>query len=247
MNLDTVMKANDIFKFNIFGYTIPISDSIIMMWIVMAFLIVCSYIFTKNLKTVPEGKQNVAEIIVEVINNFIKDNIGHQWRHFAPYLGTVLLFLIFSNIVSIFSVIPTGEELYKITGSAFFEHLPQFAISPPTKDINVTASMGIMSILLVLGSAIRFKGVFGWIKGFAKPSPVMIPFNIMDYGTRTLSLSLRLFGNILAAFIFMELVYGFVSPVIPVAFSLYFDLFDGILQAYIFVFLTSIYISEVVE
>jgi F-type H+-transporting ATPase subunit a len=246
-NLDKVMKPNDVFSFNIFGVHIPISDSIIMMWIIMAFLIIFAYVFTRKLKMVPEGKQNFIELVVDFINKTFKENIGHHWRPFAPYLGTILLFLAVSNTVSIFGFLPTGQELYNITGIGFFQHLPEFAITPPTKDINVTATMGIMTILLVLSSAIRFKGFFGWLKGFAKPSPIMIPFNIMDYGTRTLSLSLRLFGNILAAFIVMELLYGVLSPVIPAAFSIYFDLFDGFLQAYIFVFLSSIYIAEAVE
>ncbi|MCR4437115.1 MAG: F0F1 ATP synthase subunit A [Clostridiales bacterium] len=245
--LNNVLKANDIFNIHIFGLNIPISDSIIVMWIISVFLIIFAFVITRNLKTIPEGKQNFAEVLVEFINNFIKDNIGHHWRSFAPYLGTIFLFLIVANIISIFSIIPTGEELYKITGLEFFEHWPEFAIQPPTKDINVTATMGLMTVLLVLGSSIRFKNVFGWLKGLAKPSPIMIPFNILDYGTRFLSLSLRLFGNILAAFIVMELIYGLISPVVPAFLSLYFDLFDGILQAYIFVFLSSVYIAEAVE
>ncbi|MCX8129561.1 MAG: F0F1 ATP synthase subunit A [Clostridia bacterium] len=246
-DLNHVMESNDIFSFNVFGIKIPISDSIITMWIIMAVLVILAYVFTRKLKTIPEGKQNAIESLVEFVNNFLKDNMGHFWRPFAPYLGTILLFLVVSNIVSIFSVLPTGEELYHLTGIKFFEHLPHYVIAPPTKDLNVTAAMGMMSILLVFFSAIRYKGFLGWIKSLAKPSPIMIPFNVLDYGTRTLSLSLRLFGNILAAYIVMELLYGFVSPVVPALFSLYFDLFDGALQAYIFVFLTSIYITEAVE
>lgn len=246
-DLDKVMKSNDIFKIHLFGQTIPISDSIIMMWIIMAVLIIIALVFTRNLKKVPEGKQTLVEAFVDFVNDFTKDKIGHHWRSFAPYFGTILLFLGLANIISIFSILPTGEELYKITGIGFFDKLPEFAIVPPTKDINVAATMGMMTILLVLGSGIRFKGLLGWIKGFAKPNPIMIPFNIMDYGSRTLSLSFRLFGNILAAFVIMELIYGLIAPVVPAVASLYFDLFDGALQAYIFVILTSIYISEAVE
>jgi F-type H+-transporting ATPase subunit a len=226
------LKVNNIFNIHIFGITIPISDSIIVMWIIMAVLIVLSVILTRNLKKVPTGKQNIAEVIVEFVNKLAKENIGHHWRAFAPYLGTVLLFLAVANIASIFSVFPV------IFG---------FKIIPPTKDLNVTATMGAMSVLIVLGAGLWYKNPWGWLKSLAKPSPIMIPFNLLDYGTRFLSLSLRLFGNILASFIVMELIYGLVAPVVPAVLSLYFDLFDGILQAYIFVFLTSIYISEAVE
>ncbi len=249
MESKNVLAANDIFTIHVFGLNIPVSDSIIMMWLVMIVIIILAYVFTRNLKQIPEGKQNVAELIVETINNLIKGNIGHHWRPFAPYFGTVLIFLVFANTVSIFSLLPTAEELYKITGLKFFEGLPEFAILPPTKDYNVTLALALMTIILVLFSGIFYKGFKGWLKGFIKPSPIMLPFHIMDYGTRTLSLSLRLFGNILAGFIILELLYGaplLVKILIPVG-SAFFDMFDALLQAYIFVFLSSIYISEAIE
>lgn len=249
MESNSVMKANNIFSFDFFGSTINISNSIIMMWIIMAFLIISAFFLTRKLKTIPEGKQNFIEAVVELINNIIKGNIGHHWRPFAPYFGTVLIFLVFANTVSLFNIFPSAELLYKLTGFKFFEHMRKFVIEPPTKDINVTVTMALMTIIIVLFAGIRYKGITGWIKSFAKPSPIMIPFHIMDYGTRTLSLSLRLFGNILAGFIIMELLYSslpYLAPIIPVA-SSFFDIFDGLLQAYIFVFLSSIYVSEAIE
>ena len=249
MDINSLMKSNDMFTIQVLGLKIPISDSIIMMWIIMIIVIVLSYIFTKNLKTIPEGKQNFAEIIVDFINNLIKNNIGHHWKSFSAYFGTIFMFLVFANTVSIFSLIPTGEELYKITGIKFFENLPHFAIVPPTKDLNVTIAMALMTVILVFLSGIKFKGIGGWLKSFIRPTPTMLPFHILDYGTRTISLSLRLFGNIFAGFVIIEMLYGgslFVKPIIPLA-SAFFDIFDGLLQAYIFVFLSSIYISEAIE
>lgn len=243
-----VMEQNVIFKIHVFGQTIPITSTIITMWIVMAVMLLLAYIFTRKLKTIPEGKQNVAELIVETINNTAKENIGHHWRDFAPYFGSIFIFLVAANMSPLFSIIPKGEQLYHITGLKFFEHWPNYSIIAPTTDLNVTATMGAMSILLVLFSSIRYKGVGGWLKGFAKPNPVMIPFNIMDYGTRFLSLSLRLFGNLLASFIVMELVISHVQPLIlaPVA-GFFFDMFDACLQAFIFVFLSAFYIREAIE
>lgn len=249
MNIEKIMNPPPIFSFNIFGFNIPITESIIMMWIVMLAIMLFAYIFTRNLRKIPTGKQNIVETMIEFINNLMKTNIGHHWRPFAPYFGTIFLFLIFSNTVSIFSILPTGEQLFHITGMEFFEKIPEFSITPPTKDLNVTATMAIMSLLLVLFCGIGYKGIRTWLKGFLKPSPIMLPFHIMDYGTRTLTLSLRLFGNIMAGFIIMELLYEglvFVKPLIPVA-SAFFDLFDALLQAYIFIFLSSIYISEAIE
>jgi F-type H+-transporting ATPase subunit a len=152
-------------------------------------------------------------------------------------------------MAGLFSVLPTAEELYKLTGNEFFEGLPQFSIAAPTKDLNITLGMALMSVVLVLFAGIRFRGVKGWLRGFLEPSPVMAPFHVLDYATRTLSLSLRLFGNMLAGYIIVEMVYGatvFIKPILPLA-SFFFDIFDAILQAYIFVFLSSIYIKEAIE
>jgi len=241
------MSPHNVFNIHILGYTLPIADSIIVMWGVMAIVIILALIFTRNLKTVPTGKQNFVETIVEFVNSFTEGNVGHHWRHFAPYFGTILIFLLFANIISIFNIIPTGEDLYRLTNIEFFKRIPEFEIAPPTKDINVTACMAIMSIVLVLISGIKFKKFSGWLKSFVEPMPVILPFKILDYFVRPLSLCLRLFGNILAGFTIMELVYVAVPLVIPAGLSIYFDLFDGALQAYVFVFLTSLYIAETIE
>ncbi|MDP4179835.1 MAG: F0F1 ATP synthase subunit A [Bacillota bacterium] len=233
------------YDINLFGLKIPISDSIIVMWMIMVALVVLAIIFTRNLRMVPTGKQNVAESIVDFVNNFTKGSLGHHWKPFAPYFGTMILFLLFSNIVSIFNVLPTGKAIAEATGLSFLGKLPE--IAPPTKDIDITATMAIMSIIIVLFASIKIKGVKGWLKTFVTPLPLMLPFKIMEYFVRPLSLCLRLFGNILAAFTIMELIYIAEPFLIPGIFSLYFDLFDGGLQAYIFVFLTSLYIAEAIE
>lgn len=235
------------YNIKLFGYTLELSDTVIVMWIVMALLIVSSIVLTRNLATVPKGKQNFVEAVVELINSIARNNIGHHWKPFAPYLGTVLLFLLFANTVSIFNIIPSGEQLYELTGLKFFEHWPTFALRPPTKDINVTACMAVVTILVVLVGGIRVKRVGPWLKSFLEPVPVVLPFKILDYVIRPLSLCFRLFGNILGAFIVMELAYAAFPVVFPAALSVYFDLFDGGLQAYIFVFLTSLYIAEATE
>jgi F-type H+-transporting ATPase subunit a len=218
------------------------------MWILSAILIVLAVLFTRNLKTVPKGKQNVAEIVVETVNNLIGSVMGKHGKDFAPYFGTVLLFLVFSNMSGIFGIFPTGEELAYITGNESFASFP-FVVAPPTKDLNVTVTLALMTICLILFAGIRYKGFGGWLKSFVKPVPIMLPFHILDYATRTVSLSLRLFGNIFAGFIIMEMVYAgtlYTFAIVPIA-SFFFDLFDAGLQAYIFVFLSSIYVHEAIE
>lgn len=232
--LTHAMESHTAFEIKLFGFIIPVSDLVVTMWIIMAVMIILAFFLTRKLSLVPNKRQNIAEIIVEFVNNLVKDAIGpHHWKAFAPYLGTVLLFLVLANTVSIFNIIPGGEEGFKLR--------------PPARNINVAICLAVMSICVVIYAGIRYKGAGGWLKSFVKPTPVMLPFNILDYLIKPTSLALRLFGNILGAFIVMELIYMALPIFAPAVISMYFDLFDGILQAYVFVFLTSIYISEAVE
>jgi len=190
---------------------------------------VLAFVFTRNLSIEKPGKlQVIAELLVETVNKFCRESIGPRWETFVPYIGTMLLYIGLSNIIVLFNFIP-GLYIY-----------------PPTKDINITGTAAVISILVVLFVGFRYKGFTGWVKGLAQPMPLMVPFRLLEYVTKPLSLCLRLFGNIVAGFIIMELLLSF-APLAASPFSAYFDLFDGILQAYIFVYLTSIYIGEAVE
>lgn len=104
-----------------------------------------------------------------------------------------------------------------------------------------------MSIVLIEYAGIHQKGVKGWVKSFAEPMPIITPINILEIFIKPLSLCMRLFGNVLGAFVVMELIKIIVPAIIPVAFSLYFDIFDGLIQAYVFVFLTALFIKEAIE
>lgn len=104
-----------------------------------------------------------------------------------------------------------------------------------------------MSIFLIEWSGIRKKGVKGWLKSFAEPMPVLLPINILEVFIRPLSLCMRLFGNVLGAYIVMELIKMVVPIFVPMVFSMYFDVFDGGIQAYVFVFLTSLFMQEKME
>ncbi|MHB8064669.1 MAG: F0F1 ATP synthase subunit A, partial [Ruminiclostridium sp.] len=226
------MESHTMFTLNLFGLKIDISDVIVSMWVIMAVMIIFAIILTRKLTSVPNKRQNVAETIVEFINNMVKDAIGaHHWKAFAPYLGTIMLFLIFANTISIFDIIP-GEG---------------FKLRPPTRNINVTVCMALMTICVVIFAGIRYKKLSGWLKSFLEPTPVMLPFKILEYFIKPTSLALRLFGNILGAFIVMELIYMALPVIAPAALSIYFDLFDGILQAYVFMLLSCLYIAEAIE
>lgn len=212
------------------AFTIPIlggidiAESVVITWVIMAAMVLLSLIFTRNLKVQNPGKgQVILETAVCGLQNMVKGFIGEKGLCYVPYLVTVIIFIGISNIIGL------------------------FGMKPPTKDLNVTAALAIMSIILIEAAGIRAKGPKKWIKSFAEPMAVMVPMNILELVIRPLSLCMRLFGNVLGAFVVMELLKIVVPAIIPIPFSLYFDVFDGLIQAYVFVFLTSLFIKEAIE
>jgi len=177
--------------------------------------------------------------MVEFLNNFAAEQFGGFAKHFGPYMGSLFLFLLLANILPVLSPVELAAF-----GHAFN---PPFLIRPPTRDINVTAALATISILLVIVAGFAARGFGGWFKRLLHPLPMMLPFNIMEYGTRLISLALRLFGNMLGGLVLMSLIEKLFPLLLPVVPSLYFDFFDGLVQAAIFVFLTSLYISEAVK
>ena len=135
-------------------------------------------------------------------------------------------------------------EMAYLAGTNFFEGLLGKEGKPPTKDLDVTAALALMSIVLIEGAGIRARGGVGFLKSLSAPTPVMTPMNILEIAIRPTSLCMRLFGNVLGAFVIMELIKLVVPVFVPAVFSLYFDLFDGLIQTYVFVFLTSLFMKE---
>jgi len=228
-----------IFTLTLFNIKVPITETVIISWAAMLILIVISLVLTRKLKEVPAGPQAVLEAGIEFVNNFAKEQFGTFAKHLGPYMGSLFLFLLLANILPVLSPLP-----FKMFG---FNFIPPFEIRPPTRDINVTAALALISILLLIVCGFAARGVRGWFKKLFYPVPFMLPFNIMEYGTRLISLALRLFGNMLGGYVLMSMIEGLFPVALPVVFSLYFDFFDGMIQAAIFVFLTSLYISEAVK
>ncbi len=208
------------------GDGIPVAESVVVTWIIMAVLLIFCFIMTRNLKVRGiSRRQAVIETIVVKLENLTAGMVGERGRGLTPYLVTILMYITLANIIGI------------------------FGFKSPTKDLNVTIALALMSIVLVQAAGIHYLGFKGWLKRFTQPIGVVTPFNILDLVTRPLSLCMRLFGNVLGAFVIMKLLeLAMPAPVVvPAVFSIYFDLFDGILQAYVFVFLTSLYIKEEIE
>ena len=222
-NLMEELECETVFRIPIFG-GIDVSESVVVTWIIMAILILAAIILTRNMKIDHISKrQAVAVLSITKSTGMVEGMIGPEGRAYVPYLTTVLLYIGVSNIIGL------------------------FGMKSPTKDLNVTIALALMSIVLVEAAGIYHHGVKKWLHKFTEPIAIVTPINVLEVFTRPLSLCMRLFGNVLGAFVIMELVKMIVPVFLPAVFSLYFDLFDGLLQAYVFVFLTSLYISEAIE
>ena len=201
-----------------------INRSVVVSWGIMAFLMILTLIMTAGMRVDHISKrQLIIETAVVKLKNLIGDGLGPEAKEYTLWITTLLIYLGFSNLVGL------------------------LGITPPTMDLSVTLSLALMSIILVQIASIRKHGGIGWLKSFTKPISVNLPMNILELGIKPLSLCMRLFGNILAATVIMDMLKAVVPVFLPAVFCLYFDFFDGLLQAYVFVFLTSLYIKEAVE
>lgn len=205
------------------GGVIPVPESAVITWVIMGVLVLLSVIFVRKLKTVPVGSQCLIEIGINWLNNFFLEILGPKGKKYLPILETLIIYIGCANLVGL------------------------FGLRPPTKDLAVTATLAVIAIVLIQYSSISAKGAKGWLRGFKEPMAVMLPLNILELFIKPLSLCMRLFGNVLGAFVVMELIKIIVPVGLPVVFSFYFDVFDGLIQAYVFVFLTSLFMSESME
>ena len=218
------LNCETVFTIHIGSFNIPIAESPVITWGIMVILLALCIFLTRGLKVKNVSRrQLVAESIVGWLEKFVIGMTGEEGKAFVPYLCSVLLYIGFANLIGLCGV------------------------KPPTKDLNVTAALAVMSIVLVQYAGIHRKGFKGWLKSFTQPMAIVTPINILELFIKPLSLCMRLFGNVLGAFVIMELLKSLIPVVLPVPFSFYFDIFDGLIQAYVFVFLTSLYIKEAVE
>ncbi|HIZ22465.1 MAG TPA: F0F1 ATP synthase subunit A [Candidatus Blautia faecigallinarum] len=217
------LNCKTVFTIPVFG-GIPVLESVVVTWVLMAVLVLLSLLLVRDLKVENPGRrQLLLESGVEFLYNFFHGILGEEGKRYIPYLMTVVVYIGFANVCGI------------------------FGFTPPTKDLNVTAGMAVMSIVLIEYAGIHQKGIKGFGKSFLEPIPIMLPINIMEVLIRPTSLCMRLFGNILGGFVVMKLIEFICPLLLPIPLSLYFDFFDGFIQAYVFVFLTSLFMKETME
>ena len=217
------LNCNVVFTIPLFG-GIDVMESVVVTWIIMAIMMIASLILVHGRKVRNISKKQAAlESGMSFIYDFFEGLLGKEGKAYIPYLITVVIYIGIANMIGL------------------------LGFKSPTKDLNVTVSLAVMSIVLVEVAGIRKKGVKGWIKGFAEPIAIIAPINVLELFIRPLSLCMRLFGNVLGAIVVMALIKHLLPLIVPLPFSFYFDIFDGVIQAYVFVFLTSLYIKEAIE
>ncbi len=227
-NIDFMIHG--IFSIKIFGQTVWITDSHACILVVMLIMIVFAFIANrkmKHAKDVPDGFQNIIELIVEKLDGMVQGTMGQWAPRFVNYISTIFIFIIMCNISGL------------------------FGLRPPTADYGTTLALGLITFGLIWFNKFKHQKPKALWKDMCSPLPpwlpIWLPINIVSEIAIPISLSLRLFANVLSGTVMMALVYGLlhmIAIVWPAALHMYFDLFSGSIQTYVFCMLTMTYITQ---
>ena len=213
--------------FHIFG--LPVTNSIFTAWVVIAILVLFAYFSTRHMKLIPAGAQNFWELIVELWVGVSEQTMGRRRaRRFMPLVATAFLFILFSNW---FGTLPIGYLTIRTPEG----DVPVFRSAD--SDLNVTAAMAILMIVIAEFFELRSLGLLGYLKGLLIPNPM----RWLEIFTRPLSLSFRLFGNIFAGEVLLATMLT-VAPFVMFVF-IGLELFVGLIQALIFSMLSLVFLS----
>ena len=205
------------------GYQLTFNlDVMFMTWLVMLLLLVFGFMCASRGERTPHLFQVVGELIVSKLYELTEDAMGRDLaRKYAPMVVALFLFLVLSNWIGI---IPHCDE--------------------PTKDLNTPLSLGIMGFVIAHYVGIKTKGFKAYIKEYFEPFIIMMPLNLIGEVAKIVSISFRLFGNIMGgAIIILVVSYLTYSIILPPFLNAFFGLFVGAIQAFVFTMLTIVYIS----
>ena len=212
-------------KLSFLGQEVYLTTTHISIFIICVVLIVFALIVRFKMKDTtdkPSGLQNVAELIVEMLDGMVNSSMGQHAPKYRNYIGVLFLFLLFSNISGL------------------------LGLRPPTADFGVTFPLGVISFVIIQFANIKWNKV-GAFTDLFKPLPFLFPINLIGEIAVPFSLSLRLFGNVLSGTVIMALIYGLLSKFAflwPGVLHAYFDIFSGAIQTYVFCMLTMVFISQ---
>lgn len=217
-----------------FDGSVFITETVLVGLIIASLLVLFAIISTRKMQQYPKGLQLVAELIVEGIYKLTAGTMGKKHADtYAPYVGTLFLFLILANAAGL------------------------FGLRPATADVNTAFALSTATFFIIQGSSIKSKGLFGHLKHYGEPYLFMYPIKIIEDLSFPVSLAFRLFGNITGGMIIMALAFQglhsltegmnisipFFQFLVPLPLNLFFDIFEPILQAFIFTMLTMAFVS----
>lgn len=202
-----------------------INATILYTWLLMAIMTVGSWLITRNLSTEPSSSrwQSFLEVVVTGIRDQIREVSQQEPHQFMPFIGTLFLFIGFSN---------------------FLSFVPGYA--PPTSSLSTTTALAISVFIAVPLYGVFDRGIIGYLKHYAEPSLFMVPLHIMSEISRTLALAIRLFGNVMSGNKVVAILLSISPFVFPVVINML-ELLIGLIQAYIFAVLATVFISAVVR
>ena len=229
-NIDFMIHG--LFKYSFFGHEVWITTSHVCILIVMLIIIIFAIAANRAMKKateVPTGFQNVVELMVEKLDGMVDSPMGKNAPRFYNYIGTVFIFILLSNISGL------------------------LGLRPPTADYGVTLPLGILTFVLIHFNQFKYQKLKDIWVDMCSPLPpwlpIWLPINLISEIAVPVSLSLRLFANVLSGTVMMALVYGLLgwfATIWPAALHVYFDLFSGAIQTYVFCMLTMTYINNAI-
>ena len=247
MNLE-VTGAKVLFNIPIFG-GIPITETIVNTWIVMALIVGLCLFLTHGMQVHARTKrQVVAEYLVGMVRNMVKNNMGERFMQYVPFVGALFSLAMLSSLISMVGMFS------------------------PTGDLSTCVGWAVLVFVVITYYKIRTQHIGGYLKGFTQPVFIMTPLNMISEVATPISMAFRLFGNIASGSVVTLLLYGGLAALssgilglipgavgevlsmipifqlgIPAILSIYFDLFTSVLQAFIFCMLTMMYIKLACE
>jgi len=208
--------------------TLPVNmDTVVTAWVAMGVVILLALYATRKLNMVPNGSQTIAEQMMAFIEGITTGEMGKKGLKHVPLVASLFFFIFVANLEGQFP-----WRLFPFKGE----------MASPTNDINTTLGLALVVSVYYIGAGILEKG-FGYFKHYLQPMWFMFPFNLLEDFTRPLSLSLRLFGNILAGELIILILVSLLPVFAPLPMML-FELFIAFIQAYIFAVLATSYISS---
>jgi len=220
------------FYWNIAGFLVH-GQVLLVIWFVIAILLVFALLGSSNASRIPHGWQNFMESALDFTTDIAKNQLGESfYREWVPFISTLFLFIFGCNWAG--AVVP-----WKLI------ELPEGEFAAPTNDINTTVALALLTSFSYFYAGLSKKGL-GYFKRYVNPIPLLLPINILEDFTKPLSLSFRLFGNVLADELTVTVLTSLVPLVIPLPIMLL-GIFAGSVQALIFSTLAAAYIAEALE